>query len=77
MSISTATEFFYFPIFVFTLILNCDFVVSFFNVITYQFSKTIVCNKPNLNILFNNENIAIFVNSDLDLSSRSMGGYRS
>jgi hypothetical protein len=24
--------------------------------------------------LFNNENIAIFVNSDLDLSSRSMAG---
>jgi hypothetical protein len=27
-----------------------------------------------MNILFNNEDIAIFVKSDLDLSSRSMGG---
>jgi hypothetical protein len=32
--------------------------------------KTISCNKPDSNILFNNENIAILL-KDLDLSSRS------
>jgi hypothetical protein len=34
-------------------------MVTFFNVITCPFSKTISCNKPDSNILFNEENIAI------------------
>jgi hypothetical protein len=42
-------------------------MVTFFNVITCAFSKTIFCNKPDLNILFNNENIAIFVKMTLTL----------
>jgi hypothetical protein len=49
-------------------------MINFFNVITCPFSETISCNKPDLNILFNNEDIVIFVKSDLDLSSRLMGG---
>jgi hypothetical protein len=75
--LATNTEYLDFPIFVFNLILKLDFLVIFFNVITCSFSKTISCNKPDLNILFNNENIAIFVKNDLDLSSRSRGGDRS
>jgi 23S rRNA-/tRNA-specific pseudouridylate synthase len=42
-------------------------MVTFFNVITCPFSKTISCNKPDLNILFNNEDIAIFVKMTLTL----------
>jgi hypothetical protein len=42
-------------------------MVTFFNVITCPFSKTIPCNKLDLNILFNNENIAIFVKMTLTL----------
>jgi hypothetical protein len=64
---ATNTEFLDFPIFVFNLTLNLDFTVTFFNVIICPFSKTISCNKPNLNILFNNENIAIFVKITLTL----------
>jgi regulatory protein YycI of two-component signal transduction system YycFG len=64
---ATNTEYLDFPIFVFTLILNLDFVVTFFNVITCPFSKTISCNKPDLNTLFNNENIAIFAEMTLTL----------
>jgi hypothetical protein len=40
-------------------------MVTFLNVITCPFSKTISCNKLDLNILFNNENIAIFVKMTL------------
>jgi hypothetical protein len=40
-------------------------MVTFFNVITCPFSKTIFCNKPDLNILLNNEKIAIFVKMTL------------
>jgi hypothetical protein len=64
---ATNTEYLDFPIFVFNLILNLDFVVTFFNVITCPFSNTISCNKPDLNILFNNENIGIFVKMTLTL----------
>jgi hypothetical protein len=64
---STNTEYLDFPIFVFNLILNLDFMVTLFNVITCRFSKTIYCNKPDLNILFSNENIAIFVEITLTL----------
>jgi hypothetical protein len=74
---ATNTEYLDFPIFVFILILNFDFVVTFFNAITCPLCKTILCNKPDLNILFNNKDIAFFVKSDLDLSSRSRGGDRS
>jgi hypothetical protein len=42
-------------------------MVTFFNVITCPFSKTIFCNKPNLNIWFNNENIALFIKIPLTL----------
>jgi hypothetical protein len=42
-------------------------MVTLFNVITCPFSKTIFCNKPDLNIMFNNENIAIFVKMTLIL----------
>jgi hypothetical protein len=42
-------------------------MVIFFNVITCPLSKTISCNKPDSNILFNNENIAIFVKMTLTL----------
>jgi hypothetical protein len=42
-------------------------MVSFFNVITCPFSKTISLNKPDLNILLNNENIAIFDKMTLTL----------
>jgi hypothetical protein len=75
--LATNTEYLDFPIFVFNLTLNLDFMVIFLNFITCPLSKTISCNKPDLNILFNNENIAIFVKSDLDLSSRSRRGDRS
>jgi hypothetical protein len=47
--------------------LNLDFWSHFLNVITCPFSKTISCNKPDSNILFNNENIAIFVKMTLTL----------
>jgi hypothetical protein len=39
----------------------------FFSVITCPFSKTISCKKPNLNILLDNETIAIFVKTTLTL----------
>jgi hypothetical protein len=42
-------------------------MLPFFNVITCPLSKTTFCNKPDLNILFNNENIAIFVKMTLTL----------
>jgi hypothetical protein len=64
---ATNTEYLDFPIFVFILILNLTLWSHFFNVITCPFSKTISCNKPDLNILFNNENIAIFVKMALTL----------
>jgi hypothetical protein len=58
---------FNFPIFVFNLTLNLGFMVIFFNVITCPLSKSISCNKPDPHILFNNENIAIFVEMTLTL----------
>jgi hypothetical protein len=58
---------FRFPIFVFNLTLNLDILVILFNVITCPLSKTISCNKLDSNILFNNENIAIFVKMTLTL----------
>jgi hypothetical protein len=64
---ATNTEYLDFPIFVFDLILNLDFMVTIFNVITCPFSKTISCNKPDLNFLLNNENIVIFVKTTLTL----------
>jgi hypothetical protein len=64
---ATNTEYLDFPIFVFNLTLNLDFIVIFFNVITCPFSKTISYNKPDSNILFNNENIALFVKMTLTL----------
>jgi hypothetical protein len=54
---ATNTEYLDFPIFVFKLILKLDLMVTFFNVITCPFSKTIFCNKPDSNVLFNNEDI--------------------
>jgi hypothetical protein len=42
-------------------------MVIFFNVITCPFSKTISCNKPDSNNLFNNENTAVFVKMTLTL----------
>jgi hypothetical protein len=74
---ATNTEYFDFPIFVFNLTLNLDFMVTFFNIITCPFSKTISCNKPDLNILFNNENIAIFVKMTLTLVQGQGEGDRS
>jgi hypothetical protein len=74
---ATNTEYLDFPIFVFNLTSNLISWSQFFNVITCPFSKTILCNKPDLNALFNNEDIAIFVNSDLDVSSRSKEADRS
>jgi hypothetical protein len=56
-----------FPIFVFNFILKLAIVVTFFNVIVCPFSKTIFCNKPDSNILFNNKNIAIFLKMTLTL----------
>jgi hypothetical protein len=61
------TEYLDFPIFVFNLTLNLDFMVIFFNVITCLFSKTISCSKPDPNILFNNENTTIFIKMTLAL----------
>jgi hypothetical protein len=63
----TNTEYLDFPIFVFNLILNLDFMVTFFNVITCPFSENISCKKPDSNILFNIENTAIFVKMTLTL----------
>jgi hypothetical protein len=74
---ATNTEYLDFPIFVFNLTSNLNLWSHFFNVITCPFSKAISCNKPDMNILFNNEDIAIFVKSDLDLISRSRRGDRS
>jgi hypothetical protein len=64
---ATNTEYLDFPIFVLNLTLTLILSSHFFNVITCPFSKTIFCNKLNLNISFNNENIAIFVNMTLTL----------
>jgi hypothetical protein len=64
---ATNTEYFDFPIFVFNLTLNLNFMVVFFNVVTCPLSKTIYCNKPDSSILFNNENMAIFVKITLTL----------
>jgi hypothetical protein len=64
---ATNTEYLYFPLFVFNLILNLDLMVTFFNAITCSISKTISYNRPDLNILFNNKNIAIFIKITLTL----------
>jgi hypothetical protein len=64
---ATNTEYFDSLIFVFKLILNLDFMVTFFNVITCLFRKTNAYNKPYSIILFTNENIAIFVKLTLTL----------
>jgi hypothetical protein len=57
----TIIEYLDFPIFVFNLTSNLLSWSHFVNVVACPFSKTICCNKPDLNVLFNNENIAIFV----------------
>jgi hypothetical protein len=62
---STNTEYLDFPIFVFSLTLNLDFMVIFFTIITCPLSKTISCNKLDSNILCSNEIIAIFVKMTL------------
>jgi hypothetical protein len=64
---ATNTEYFDFSIFVFNLTLNLNEMVIFSNAITCLLSKTISCNKPDLNIFFKNENIAIFVKMTLTL----------
>jgi hypothetical protein len=64
---ATNTEYLDFLIFVFNLTLTLLSWSHIFNVITCPFSKTISCNKPDSNILFNNENIAIFVKMTLTL----------
>ncbi len=45
--------------------LNLDYMVTFFNVITCPFGNIFYCNKPDLNIFFNNEIIAIFVREEI------------
>jgi hypothetical protein len=62
---ATNTEYLDFPIFVFNLTLNLDFIVIFFTVITCPLSKTISCNKLDSNVSCNNEIIAIFVKMTL------------
>jgi hypothetical protein len=62
---ATNTAYLDFPIFVFNLTLTLILWSNFFNVITCPFSKTISCNKPDSYILFNNENISIFVEMTL------------
>jgi hypothetical protein len=64
---ATKTEILDFTILVLNLILNLDLVSHFFNVITCDFSKTISCNKPHLNILFSNKNIATLLKVTLTL----------
>jgi hypothetical protein len=64
---ATNTDYLDFPIFVFNLTLTSISWSHFFNVVTCPFSKTISCSKPDSNILFNNENVAIFVKMILTL----------
>jgi uncharacterized membrane protein len=64
---ATITEYLDIPIFVFSLTLILILWSHFFNVITCPFSKTISCNKPDSNVLVNDENIAIFVKMTLIL----------
>jgi hypothetical protein len=63
--LATHTQYLNFPIFVFNLTSNLIHGHIFLNVITCPFSKTISCNKPDMNILCNNEDIAIFVKMTL------------
>jgi hypothetical protein len=63
--LSRNTEYLDFPIFVFEL--EPGFRGHIFNVITCPFSNTIYCNKPDSNILFYNEKIALFVKTTLTL----------
>jgi hypothetical protein len=75
---ATNTEHLDFSIFVFNLTLNLDVMVSnFLTSLHVSLAKLFFATNLDLNILFNNEDIAIFVKSDLDLSSRSRRGDRS